>query len=596
MVRLIGAVFFAVFLTVIFRGSGVIAQEQPLVWVQIEAQPSLSKAQDRARDYGAALPNVNGFALGGGWYAIALGPYTADDAREVLRIYRREGQIPRDSYIADTANFRQQFWPIGAAFATGAAPLPDTADVALVAPVPPVTPQPAAPQSDLGQAAVASAPDETLAEARASEARLTQDAREGLQIALQWAGYYNSTIDGAFGRGTRSSMSAWQEANNHPSTGVLTTLQRSELLADYNAVLSDLDLRLLDDTTTGIALKMPLARVKFSKYNPPFAHFDSIGPDKARVLLISQEGDQSALFGLYDIMQTLEIVPETGPRERNDSSFTLIGEAADFISHTQVWLKDGSLKGFTLIWPSGEEERRQRLLDEMLTSFTRTEGVMDASAGTDDQSIDLVAGLEIRRPRLSRSGFFLDRSGHVVTTSEVVKSCDRITIENAIEADVIADDKLSGVAILRPKDALSPGEVAVLAASAPRLQTEIAVAGFSYEGVLGAPTLTFGMLSDVKGLGGEPQLRRLALTTLAGDAGGPVFDETGAVLGMLLPEAQGARQLPENVSFAIDADTIRKVARSAGLATGQAGRTNRIAPEDLTSEAQGVTVLVGCWD
>ena len=38
-----------------------------------------------------------------------------------------------------------------------------------------------------------------------------------------------------------------------------------------------------------------------------------------RVLLISQSGDQGTLFGLYDIMQTLEIVPMEGPRDRGPS-------------------------------------------------------------------------------------------------------------------------------------------------------------------------------------------------------------------------------------------------------------------------------------
>jgi S1-C subfamily serine protease len=592
MVRFIGAVFF----TVIFWVSGVMAQDQSPVWVQIEAQPSLSKAQDRARDYGAVLPDVNGFSLGGGWYAIALGPYTAEDAREVLRVYRREGQIPRDSYIAYPANFRQQFWPIGASVGQAMTSATDPAQAPLAEPELQAQTNSTPVANETPQEPTDVLPDETLSQARASEASLSRNEREELQIALQWAGHYNSAIDGAFGRGTRSSMSAWQEANNHPSTGVLTTRQRAELLAQYNAILSDLDLRLVEDATAGIAIKMPLARVKFSEYSPPFAQYDSLGASNERVLLISQQGDQNTLFGLYDIMQTLEIVPEEGPRERNDASFTLVGEAADFISHTQVWLTNGSLKGFTLIWPTGDEARRQRLLDEMLASFTSIDGVMNASAGTAEQSIDLVSGLEIRRPRLARSGFFLDQSGHIVTTSEAVQSCARITIENAFEADVIADDLMSGIAILKPKEALSPTGFAILSSADPRLQTEIAVAGFSYEGVLGAPTLTFGVLSDVKGLDGEPELKRLALTALAGDAGGPVFDDTGAVLGMLLPEATGARQLPEDVSFAINADTISKVARSVGLSTNQTGRTNRIAPEDLTGEAQGLTVLIGCWD
>ena len=70
-----------------------IAQAQTdadIVWVQIEAHPTLAQATDRARAYANSLEDVNGFALGGGWYGIALGPYRRSDAVQVLRSYVRD--------------------------------------------------------------------------------------------------------------------------------------------------------------------------------------------------------------------------------------------------------------------------------------------------------------------------------------------------------------------------------------------------------------------------------------------------------------------------------------------------------------------------
>lgn len=91
------------------------AQSNPdIAWVQIEAQPSLTVAQSRAQIYAQDIQDVNGFSLGGGWYAIALGPYTASDAEQVLNVYRTEGLIPTDSFLVDTTGFRSQFWPVGA--------------------------------------------------------------------------------------------------------------------------------------------------------------------------------------------------------------------------------------------------------------------------------------------------------------------------------------------------------------------------------------------------------------------------------------------------------------------------------------------------
>lgn len=568
------------------------AQDDGLAWVQIEAQPSLAQARASIRGYAAELQDVNGFSLGGNWYAIALGPYTPQDAEQVLRVLRAEGVIPRDSYIAESEDYRQQFWPVGASTLADAAPEP-----AETAPEPQEQPDavteatPPAPEPQINE------PDETPREARASERALSRDQRAELQEALKWAGFYGGAIDAAFGRGTRGAMARWQDASAYEATGILTTRQRAELLRQYNEILAGLDLQVVRDEDAGIEMILPTGVVGFDKYEPPFAHYNASGDIDAKVLLISQEGDENTLAGLYDIMQTLEIVPETGPRSVSRQAFTLIGEGALTISHTQAWLRDGHVKGFTLIWPAGDEERRTRLLGEMQESFTRLDGVLDPSAGPKTEpSIDLVSGLEVRKPKLSRSGFYVDNSGTVVTTAEVTQACGKITIDEDYEAQVATVNEDLGIAVLRPLESLAPMSVAAFQQVIPRLQADVAVAGYSYGGVLGAPTLTFGQLAELQGLNGEDTLKRLALAALEGDAGGPVVDAGGAVLGMLLPNRAKGRQLPEGVSFAADAEAVQKVLQEAGISPSATSEQNQIPPEALTNRAADMTVLVSCWE
>ncbi len=597
---------------------------EDVVWVQIEAQPSLAEATDRARAYETLLDDVNGFSLGGGWYGIAVGPYRRADAELVLRSYVRDGLVPRDSFIQQSDRFRQQFWPVGAnVLETGVIDAPagvetgDETETASETTTPEVTTTPLDPttpaeaeaegevETEVAEAEPETAaapeppePDETPAEARRTERALTAQERKDLQIALQWAGFYDAAIDGAFGRGTRASMGAWQAANGYDQTGVLTTRQRAALIAQYNAVLDGLGLQMVRDEKAGIEIMMPTAEVEFARYEPPFAHYDTSGNLGARVLLISQSGNQDTLYGLYDIMQTLEIVPLDGPRERKRNSCELIGENGSIISQTQVSLEGGEIKGFTLIWPAGDEDRRRRVLAEMSKSLTRLPNVLDAAAGNSDaQAIDLVAGLQIRQPKIARSGFFIDDNGSVVTTSEVVASCSRVTLDADTDATVVATDEARGLALLKPESRLAPLAVAEFGNAAPRLQSEISVAGYSYEGVLSAATLTFGALSDLKGLNGDATLKRLSVKAQPGDAGGPVFDERGHVVGMLLPRTDGDRKLPEDVSFALDGSVILKAAESAGLGGQMAqGAAGPIAPRDLTLRAQGMTVLVSCWE
>ena len=583
--------------------SPVTAIAQNTVWVQVEAQPTLSTAQARARVYAGQLENVNGYFLGGRWYGVVLGPYTPNDAEALLAALRRSGQIPNDSYIVDGSRFRQQFYPVGVGAQTAAQPLPATiasaplVDEVVAAPeveapviAPPII---EAPVVDPVQA-----PDETAKEAQASEALLDRAQRMDLQVALQWAGFYTSAIDGAYGRGTRASMRAWQEANNHEPTGILTTRQRAALLTAYNAVLEGMDLQVVRDDASGIEIMIPTGVVSFSEYEPPFVRFDAKGEIDAKVLLISQEGDQNRLYGLYEILQTLAIVPTEGARGRDKSSFELEGIGDGIHSYTYAKLDDGNIKGFSLIWPEGDDERRRRILGEMKASFVTLEGVLDPSLATpsEDQAIDLIGGLAVRKPQMSRSGFYIDDQGSVLTTMQAVQSCESITIDGEHDMSIVHSDEALGIAVLRPQDKLAPQNVALFQTGVPRLQAEVAVAGYPYGGVLVTPSLTFGRLADLRGLNGEENVKRLSLTAQKGDAGGPVFDNGGAVLGMLLPRASTNGQvLPPEVSFALDADQILTSLQAAGISVLTTDTMAFMPPETLTLRAAENTVLVSCW-
>ncbi|MEL6647013.1 MAG: peptidoglycan-binding protein, partial [Pseudomonadota bacterium] len=98
------------------------------------------------------------------------------------------------------------------------------------------------------------------------------------------------------------------------------------------------------------------------------------------------------------------------------------------------------------------------------------------------------------------------------------------------------------------------------------------------------------------GLDGDTQVKRLALAPLEGDAGGPVVDGFGAVVGMLLPGGTDERQLPDGVSFAANSDALTRVLEQAGVFPQASSASAPVPPETLAKMATGITVLVSCWD
>jgi S1-C subfamily serine protease len=264
-----------------------------------------------------------------------------------------------------------------------------------------------------------------------------------------------------------------------------------------------------------------------------------------------------------------------------------------------VGVSRGLVKGWMLAWDPSDA-RMARVVQELRASFRPVgDRALDPGLVPLDESArqGLLSGLELRKPRLSRSGFYVDAAGAVLTTTEAVAQCGRITLDGTVDATVTLQDDATGIALLAPVRPLSPPAVAGFQLAPDRIGAEVAVSGYSYGDRLSAPVLTFGTLADSAGLDGETGVKRLSLAALPGDAGGPVVDGTGAVLGMLLPRATGSgRVLPDDVALAATGAAIAELLAPKGVALAEAVSQGAMAPEDLARKAARMTVLVSCWD
>ncbi|MGV8953405.1 MAG: serine protease [Cypionkella sp.] len=574
-------------------GGATVAAAQDQAWLQIEAQPTLTGAEDRARAYARELPNVAGFQISAGWYAVVLGPFSAAEAAGTLSSLKRDGVIPRDSFITDGSKHRQQFWPVGQMTD------PVTAAIPLVEPTPEVLPEVAA-EPAVEPMLEPEAVVETVSQARAAEAELSRDERMELQEALAWYGHYASAIDGAIGPGTRKSMASWQEAAGYEPTGVLTTEQRGILVANHKADLAEFGFEPVTEAEAGIEITLPLSLVQFDHYEPPFVHFSEKNGSGMQIILISEPGDKSALFGLYDVLQTLEVVPASGERNRSEKNFTINAASDTVQSYAYAQTSNGTVKGYLVVWKPQDAARMQRILPALQASFRPAgDKALDPGLVPMDEAAraGLLSGLEVKTPKFSRSGFYVDAKGDVVTTTEAVAQCGRVTIDSDTDAEILAQDASTGLAILRPKQALAPTVFARFQQGLGRVGSEVSVAGYSYEGKLPAPVLTMGSLAENAGLNGEAGISRLAVPLLAGDAGGPVLDTTGSVLGMVLSGAKtGAKVLPEGVVFAVQSEVIAQALTAAGIGAEVAGVTDLATPDALSAAGTGMTVLVSCWE
>ncbi|MGB2504174.1 MAG: peptidoglycan-binding protein, partial [Paracoccaceae bacterium] len=534
---------------------------------------------------------INAFSLGSGWYVIAMGPFSEEIADAQRRDLQSRLAIPGDSFVTSGSSYGPQIWPSNLQSGSGV----ETATLA--------------PQSGTGRtqrriiteplkdlSAQTDLEEETLEQARLTESQLSMPEKKNLQTALKSEGYYTSVIDGLFGQGTRSSMQAWQEDNGFEATGVLTSQQRQELLAQYNAVLEDLDLRLMTDLEAGISLKMPMGLVEFERYAPPLAHFKAKDDSAAAIYLISQAGDSKALRAIYKALGSTEIIPENGPRRLYDDSFTIRGEDRAIISFAQAELVEGSIKGFVLVWPAQQKSQQKRLLREMRQSFGVLSGALDPDLGRAYAKMpDQVYGLDTKKPVFVRSGIYVSNQGHVLTDALDLSQCGRMTLEDSFDAKILATDISGNVALLQPQTMLSPIAVAKFSRRAAGFGDPLLLAGHSFEGRLGGASVTAAKIEDLKGLGGEENKLRLSLEALPGDAGGPLLDRSGAVAGLLLATRPGARSLPDKTHHAFKAEPLKELLFNAGLIADTKLSSEPLLDIQITRAARPLAALVSCW-
>lgn len=563
-----------------------IAQDR---WVQIEAQPSLLEAEARAREYASQFNDVQAFSIGSGWYAIAIGPFGEDTARLLLNDLLSAGQIPRDSFLSTGTNYRQKIWPTGLSNSvTTLPPAPQVAD-----PVPEITPE-AEPTIAIVETTdpEPSVPDETPRQARASEQALSRDQRKDLQIMLQWAGYYNSTIDGAFGRGTRSAMAAWQADQGFEPTGILTTQQRQILADQYNAVLKDLGLASVINQEAGIAIDMPLAKVAFDTYAAPLAHYASKTSGREHVFLISQAGNQDDLAALFEVIQTLSLVPRDANAKLSGNSFEITGTLNDAETYVTATLARGEIKGFGIVWPNANPEQITRLFDRMRTSFTPVDGTLSpALAQNVGADMDLVYGLDIRRPLMMRSGVYISQDGTLLTAAEGLDLCRSFVIEGEVDAQLV-EPNTNGLAILQPSAKIAPPATARLATQSIAIGQDLFLTSYPYGGRLNAPTVTLGSVADLRGLDNDTAKMRLELPANQNDIGGPVFDAFGGLHGILVSPNASGRILPNDTQVAIN---LGALSVDLGLAKAPATQ-NELKEDELVAALSASTALIECWE
>lgn len=159
-----------------------------------------------------------------------------------------------------------------------------------------------------------------------------------------------------------------------------------------------------------------------------------------------------------------------------------------------------------------------------------------------------------------------------------------------VTAQVVARDAANDLALLKVD--FASDHVASLRAGV-RIGEEIAAFGYPLQGVLSAGgDFTVGNVSSLAGIKNDSRHIQISAPIQPGNSGGPVVDQAGNVIGVVVSKLADFTQ--QNVNFAIKINVLTAFLDSHGVLYSTVASEHPLQMFELAEQAQSISVLIVC--
>jgi hypothetical protein len=203
---------------------------------------------------------------------------------------------------------------------------------------------------------------------------------------------------------------------------------------------------------------------------------------------------------------------------------------------------------------------------------------------------------------VSGSGFIIHPDGYLITNHHIIANADLITVvvpgKGSFAASVVADDDYKDLALLKIQESnlacLPIGE-----SQKVKVLDTIFVLGYPLAPALGADvSASEGQVNAIRDSGKIPLLQ-IDANVNPGNSGGPVLNDRGEVVGIVVSKLNAAfflkemGSIPERVNFAIPIDEARGMVRQAyPLDFEPSQKTERLSNLQIFDESRKATVFI----
>jgi len=201
------------------------------------------------------------------------------------------------------------------------------------------------------------------------------------------------------------------------------------------------------------------------------------------------------------------------------------------------------------------------------------------------------------------SGFVIQQNGYILTNYHVIKNATRITItvpgRQAVAARVVTTDQEKDLAILQ----VSLGNLTALpiaSSEAVQVLDSVTVLGYPLPGELGtALSASDGKVNAVReGRNSSTRLFQIDANVNPGNSGGPLLNNHGEVVGIVVAKINSLQyakengSLPERINFAIPINEAQALLRKVIPDFTLSDRQEVLTDQQVFQSAKGSTVLI----
>ena len=162
------------------------------------------------------------------------------------------------------------------------------------------------------------------------------------------------------------------------------------------------------------------------------------------------------------------------------------------------------------------------------------------------------------------TGFFVTGDGHFVTSAHVIAGASRVQVltrTGTLIARVVHSDTISDLALLKVSGTFKP--LPVISSRPLREGTRVFTFGHPIPDIQGVdPVYASGNIRKLSGVQGDPGTLQISVPVQPGNAGGPLVNEYGNVVGVVVTRRNTQKLLkkpevlPKDVHYAVKSSTL----------------------------------------